>query len=207
MGKFFVTGISTGVGKTFISAVLTEALKADYWKPVQCGTAEGTDTEKVKELVSNGESIFHKESYLFEEPVSPHMAAQNVNTKIKMDGFALPHSEKHLIIEGAGGMMVPLNDDTYAIDLAREFEAEVILVCKSYLGCINHSLLSIDYLVKNDYPVKGIILNGNFDKAVRSAIINYSELPILAEIPEISEITKDVVLNIAQTINTELFWE
>ncbi|MGZ4042934.1 MAG: dethiobiotin synthase [Bacteroidia bacterium] len=205
MGKFFVTGIGTGVGKTFVSAVLTEALKADYWKPVQCGTADGTDTEKVKELIANAESVFHKESYLFSEPVSPHMAALNANIKIKMDGFILPHIEKHLIIEGAGGMMVPLNDDTYAIDLAREFEAEVILVCKSYLGCINHSLLSIDYLVKNDYPVKGIILNGNFDKAVRSAIINYSELPILAEIPEINEVTRDVVSNIASSIDPALF--
>ncbi|MBA3665808.1 MAG: dethiobiotin synthase [Bacteroidetes bacterium] len=205
MGKFFVTGIGTGVGKTFACAVLTEALKADYWKPVQCGTVDGTDTQKIKELISNSDSVFHKEGYCFNEPVSPHLAALNENTKIKMDGMVLPHTDKHLVIEGAGGMMVPLNDQAFAIDLAREFEAEVILVCRNYLGCINHSLLSIDYLVKNDFPVRGIILNGNFDKAVRAAIMNYSELPIIAELPEIKGITKETVSNLASSVNISLF--
>lgn len=205
MGKFFVTGIGTGVGKTVVSAILTEALQADYWKPVQCGTADGTDKETVRRLVSNVQSVFHDESYCFKEPASPHLAAALENTKIKMDGFHLPHVSNHLIIEGAGGLMVPLNDDAFAVDLSREFEADIILVCKSYLGCINHSLLSIDYIVKNELPVKGIILNGNFDKAVRSAIMNYSELPVLAEIPEISAVTKDAVSNLASQIDTSLF--
>lgn len=205
MGRFFITGIGTGVGKTVVSAVLTEALKADYWKPVQCGIAEGTDKEKVESLISNSTSAFHKESYCFQEPVSPHLAAGLENIKIKMDGFLIPESGEHLIIEGAGGLLVPLNDDAFVIDLAREFEAEVILVVRSYLGCINHSLLSIDYLVKNDFPVKGIILIGNFDKAVRSVIINYSEIPVLAEMPELFEITKEVVLNQASKIDAELF--
>lgn len=204
MGRYFITGIGTGVGKTFISAILTEALKADYWKPVQCGTEEGTDKERVKELVTNSATVFHNESYCFTQPVSPHYAAMQENSKIKMDGFMLPETTNHLIIEGAGGLMVPLNDDAFAIDLAKEFEAEVILVCRNYLGCINHSLLSIDYLVKNEFQLKGIILNGNFDKAVRTAIVNYSELPVLAEIPEISEISKDTIGNLAQTIDLNL---
>jgi dethiobiotin synthetase len=174
MGKFFVTGIGTGVGKTFVSAILTEALQADYWKPVQCGIEGGTDKEHVKSLVTNSQSVFHEESYCFKEPASPHLAAMLENEKIKMDGFHLPHVTNHLIIEGAGGLLVPLNDDSFAVDLSREFEAEIILVCRNYLGCINHSLLSLDYILKNDFPVKGIILNGNFDKAVRSAIMNYS---------------------------------
>lgn len=205
MGKFFVTGIGTGVGKTLVSAVLTEALRADYWKPVQCGIAGGTDKETVRELISNTQSAFHSESYRFHEPASPHLAAALENVKIKMDGMVLPHVSHHLIIEGAGGLLVPLNDDAFAIDLAREFEAEVILVCRSYLGCINHSLLSIDYLVKNDFPVKGIILNGNFDKAVRSAIINYSEIPVLAEIPEINPVSREAVANMASYMDVSLF--
>lgn len=205
MGRYFITGIGTGVGKTFVSAVLTEALNADYWKPVQCGTADGTDREKVESLMSNSTSVMHKESYCLQEPASPHLAAGLENIKIKMDGFLIPEAGEHLIIEGAGGLMVPLNDDAFVIDLAREFEAEVILVIRNYLGCINHSLLSIDYLVKNDFPVKGIILIGNFDKAVRSVIVNYSELPVLAEMPELSEISKEAVLNQASKINAGLF--
>lgn len=205
MGRYFITGIGTGVGKTFVSAVLTEALMADYWKPVQCGIADGTDKERVESLISNSTSVLHKESYCFQEPASPHLAAGLENIKIKMDGFQIPESGEHLIIEGAGGLLVPLNEDAFVIDLAREFEAEVILVVRSYLGCINHSLLSIDYLVKNDFPVKGIVLIGNFDKAVRSVIVNYSELPVLAEMPELSEITKEVVLNQASKIDAELF--
>jgi dethiobiotin synthetase len=205
MGKFFVTGIGTGVGKTLVSAVLTEALQGDYWKPVQCGVAGGTDKQTVGGLISNTRSVLHEESYLFNEPASPHLAAALENVKIKMDGFDLPHSSSHLIIEGAGGILVPLNDDSFAIDLAREFEAEVILVCRNYLGCINHSLLSLDYLLKNDFPVKGIVLNGNFDKAVRTAIVNYSELPVLAEIPEINGLSKESVLNMAAQVDITLF--
>jgi len=205
MSRYFITGIGTGVGKTFISAVLTEALKADYWKPIQCGIADGTDSEKVKALISNDRSVFHKESYVFNNPVSPHLAALLENKKIVMDGFDIPNNENDLIVEGAGGMLVPLTDSVYAIDLAGVFEAEVILVIRNYLGCINHSLLSIDYLVKNDFPLKGIILNGNFDKTVRASIINYSELPIIGEIPEINEITKETVLFQTQKINLSLF--
>jgi dethiobiotin synthetase len=205
MNKYFITGIGTDVGKTIVSAILTEALKADYWKPLQCGVSDGTDKDRVSSLVSNSTSVFHDESYSFEEPVSPHLAASLVNQKIKLEQMHLPYTTNDLIIEGAGGMLVPLNDSNYVIDLAQEFEADVILVCRNYLGCINHSLLSIDFLVKNNFPVKGIVLVGNFDKAVRAAITNYSELPILAEIPEMNEVTKESIFHQAQKINVSLF--
>jgi dethiobiotin synthetase len=205
MNKYFITGIGTGVGKTIVSAILTEALQGDYWKPIQCGMDGGTDTERVAELISNSRSVLHKESYCFKAPVSPHWAAELEYEKIRPDKLILPETNSHLIIEGAGGLMVPLTDQTYAIDMAREFEAGVILVCKNYLGCINHSLLSIDYLLRNEFEVKGIILNGNFDKAVKAAICNYSEVPLLAEIPEIYEVTKETVLIHAQNINLNLF--
>jgi dethiobiotin synthetase len=205
MSKYFVTGIGTGVGKTFIAAVLTEALKADYWKPVQCGTEGGTDTERVKALISNSETVFHEETYCFKDPVSPHMAAEKEHIKITMEYFVLPDSERPLIVEGAGGMMVPLNENNYVIDLARGFELEVILVVSSYLGCINHSILSLDYLVNSGISIKGLILNGKFDPEVRKAIISYSEIPILAEISTISEVNKDTVKNIADNIQVSLF--
>lgn len=205
MNKYFITGIGTNVGKTIVSAILTEALKADYWKPVQSGVGEGTDKGLVSSLITNTTSVCHNESYCFQEPASPHLAASLENQKIKLEQMHLPDTQNDLIIEGAGGILVPLNDSNYVIDLAQEFEADVILVCRNYLGCINHSLLSIDYLVKNNFPVKGIVLVGNFDKAVKLAITNYSELPVLAEIPEMSEISKETILNQAQKINLSLF--
>jgi len=205
MNKYFITGIGTDVGKTIVSAILTEALKADYWKPVQSGVADGTDRGLVSSLITNTTSVCHNESYSFQEPASPHLAASLENQKIKLEQMHLPDTQNDLIIEGAGGILVPLNDSNYVIDLAQEFEADVILVCRNYLGCINHSLLSIDYLVKNNFPVKGIVLVGNFDKAVKLAITNYSELPVLAEIPEMSEISRETILNQAQKINVSLF--
>jgi dethiobiotin synthetase len=205
MNKYFITGIGTNVGKTIVSAILTEALKADYWKPVQSGVADGTDKDLVSSLITNTTSVCHNESYSFQEPASPHLAASLENQKIKLEQMHLPETQNDLIIEGGGGILVPLNDSNYVIDLAQEFEADVILVCRNYLGCINHSLLSIDYLVKNNFPVKGLVLVGNFDKAVKLAITNYSELPVLAEIPEMSEISKETILNQAQKINLSLF--
>lgn len=205
MNKYFITGIGTNVGKTIVSAILTEALKADYWKPVQSGFSDGTDKGLVSSLITNTTSVCHNESYCFHQPASPHLAASLENQKIKLEQMHLPDIQNDLIIEGAGGILVPLNDSNYVIDLAQEFEADVILVCRNYLGCINHSLLSIDYLVKNNFPVKGIVLVGNFDKAVKLAITNYSELPVLAEIPEMAEISKETILHQAQKINLSLF--
>lgn len=207
MSRYFIAGIGTGVGKTFVSAILTEALQADYWKPVQCGTDEGTDTEYVHSLISNSKSFFHEEAYCFKDPVSPHFAAQLANSKIVMENLAVPVTSNKLIIEGAGGLLVPLNENDFVIQVAQNIEAEVILVCRNYLGCINHSLLSIDYLTRNDYQIKGLVLNGNFDKAVRSAIVNYTELPVIAEFPEISKVSKETVLNLAGRVNTALFDE
>ncbi len=205
MANYFITGIGTNVGKTIASAILTEALLADYWKPVQTGYEEGTDKNRVKELISNAKTVFHNEIYNYKEPASPHLAAALENSKIISEKIALPITENNLIIEGAGGVMVPLNENDFVIDIARNLEAEIILVCRNYLGCINHSLLSIDYLLKNGFEVKGLILNGNFDKMVKSAIINYAELPILAEIPDLKEITKETILAQAQKIDLTLF--
>jgi len=205
MSNYFITGIGTGVGKTFAAAILTEALKADYWKPVQCGMEGGTDKEKVTELVSNSNSVFHAETYCFKEAVAPNLAALNEQTKIVIEKFVLPKTENHLIIEGAGGILVPIGEHSFVIDIAREINAEVILVINNYLGCINHSLLSIDYLIKNEFELKGLIFNGKFDTEVKKAIMNYAELPIIAEFPEIETVNKDSVLNLVQKVDLSLF--
>lgn len=203
MSNYFITGIGTGVGKTFISAILTEALEADYWKPIQCGTEGGTDVSRITDLISNDKTRIHEEAYCFDEPVSPHMAAARQGASIAVESIELPESfNQNMIIEGAGGILVPLNGTDYVIDLARYCEAEIILVCSSYLGCINHSLLSLDFLLKSDMHIKGLVLNGNFDPEVRKAIIKFSELPIIAEIPHITEVSKETVK--AQTKNVDL---
>ncbi|MDX2172335.1 MAG: dethiobiotin synthase [Bacteroidota bacterium] len=205
MKKYFITGIGTDVGKTVVSAILTEALKADYWKPIQCGTIDGTDKGSVASLISNEKSTVHPEEYCFEDPVSPHLSAAIAGYKIVMESMEIPMTENTLIIEGAGGILVPLNEQYFVIDMATFFEAEIILVVRNYLGCINHTLLSIDYLVKNGFEVKGMILIGSFDREVRMSIINYAELPIIAEIPEVTEISRETVLHLSEKIDLKLF--
>ena len=125
---YFVTAIGTDSGKTLLSAIITQALKADYWKPIQAGSEE-TDKNTVQELVSNQQSKFHKESYLLASPESPHSSAKKEGVHIDLDEIILPEFEsKHLVIEGAGGVLVPLNDKDLVIDLAAKFNCEVILV-------------------------------------------------------------------------------
>ena len=142
--KLFVTGIGTEVGKTVIAAILTEKLKADYWKPVQAGDLDDSDTMKVRALVSNSVSVFHEEGFRLNHPMSPHAAAERDGVEIGLEDFEMPQTENHLVIEGAGGLMVPLNDQDCVIDLIEGSGTEVVLVSRNYLGSINHTLLSIE---------------------------------------------------------------
>lgn len=205
MKKFFITGIGTNVGKTVASAILTEALNADYWKPVQTGANEGSDTETVKSFISNSKSIFHKEDYSLKEPLAPHIAAKKENVIIDTNKINIPKTSNNLIIEGAGGPLVPLNEKDFVIDLAKKFDAPIILVINNYLGCINHSLLCIDYLLNNDFKIHGIILNGNFDEEVERSICNYKPLKLLAKIPFTFSPNIYFVSQQAKQINTALF--
>jgi dethiobiotin synthetase len=205
MKRFFITGIGTNVGKTLVSAILTEALEADYWKPVQSGALEGTDSEAVKKLISNSKSKFYKEAYLLKEPLSPHYAAIKENKQISVSEINLPSTSDTLIIEGAGGLLVPLTNKDFVIDLARKFDAGVVLVVNNYLGCINHTLLSIDYLMGHNHKVSGLILNGDFEKEVEDAILSYRDIKVLARIPRMEEVNKDTVLKMARAINTAVF--
>lgn len=205
MKRFFITGIGTNVGKTFCSAILTEALQADYWKPVQTGVIESADVNEVSRLITNQRTQFQREAYSFTAPVSPHLAAAIENEEIELSKIELPQTANHLIIEGAGGILVPLNKTHYVIDIAKKFDTEVILVVRNYLGCINHSLLSIDYLIKNNFKLKGLILNGNFDAMVEESIVNYANTPVLAKFYEMSKVNEQVVSDLARTINKELF--
>jgi len=193
--KIFVTGIGTDVGKTVVSAILTEALEADYWKPVQAGDLEFSDSIKVGKLISNERTVIHSEGIKLSQPMSPHAAAEIDNVEIKLSDFKIPVTNNNLIIEGAGGLMVPLNDKDLIIDLITELDAEVVLVSQNYLGSINHAILSIEILKSNGLNVIGIIFNGNENVETEKYILNYSGLKCLGRIRQHQTINKEIVLS------------
>jgi dethiobiotin synthetase len=204
MKKYFVTGIGTNVGKSIVSAVITEALKADYWKPVQSGYEDGTDTETLNKLVSNTSSVFHPESYLLKAPLSPHAAAQLENFEIDLAKINLPITNKTLIIEGAGGLMVPLNNTDFVFDLITKFDAEVILVVKHYLGSINHTLLSIELLKSRNIAVKGIIINGEANAASEEIIFKNINWPLLGRVNQLHVLNKEEIKQQAKQFENKL---
>ncbi len=193
--NYFISGIGTNIGKTIVSAILTEALEADYWKPVQAGDIENSDTNKVKKLVSNKKSVFHKEAYCLTQPMSPHAAAKMDGIEINLNEIQLPTTNNKLIIEGAGGLMVPINDKDLIIDLIKKLDAEVILVSQNYLGSINHTLLSIESLQTRNINIKGIIFNGDENAATEQFILSYTKVNCLGRIKQHAVINKEVVLS------------
>lgn len=186
MTKYFITGIGTGVGKTVVSAALTQYFRADYWKPIQCGDEEGTDKEFLLRA-GISETQIYPETHFLKAPQSPHLASQLENIEIDLNDFELPDFKSEtVIIEGAGGILVPLNQKSdYVIDLAQKFQAQVILVVRHYLGSINHTLLSIDYLKRNGFDVKGIIISGTAHQPSEDIILNQG-IALIGRVPEIS---------------------
>jgi dethiobiotin synthetase len=201
MRPLFVTGIGTDVGKTVISAIIVEKLKADYWKPIQSGDLSYSDTMKVQALVSNNESAFHPEAYRLTQPFSPHKSAALDGIEIELNAVNAPKTSNRLLIEGAGGLMVPLNSKDYVVDLISRFNAELILVIRNYLGSINHSLLSIELLKQRNIEVKGLIFNGETDPYAEDAIINHSQLPVLGRIPVLEELNRENIIRLGEKIH------
>lgn len=195
----FVTGIGTGIGKTVVSAVLVESLRADYWKPVQSGDLDNSDTLYVQSLVSNTNTVFHPEAYRLTQPFSPHKSAALDGIEIDPSTIIAPQTENTLIIEGAGGLMVPLNQTFLMIDLIQQLDAEVILVVKHYLGSINHTLLSLEALRSRNIPVKALIFNGEPNESSEEVIRNFAQCPALY-IPEIPDISKQSIASIKITL-------
>jgi dethiobiotin synthetase len=197
---YFVTSIHTDSGKTLVSAILTYALQADYWKPVQCGMEE-RDTDTVRKLVSNLHCICHDESYLFKAAMSPHAAAKLEGREINLRNINIPKTDNTLVVEGAGGVMVPLNDKDFVIDIAEKIKAEIILVSNIYLGSINHTVLTINEIKRRNLKVKGIIFNGPENKETEEFILKYSGYKCLYKCllrvrPE-REITEEVITKYA----------
>jgi len=204
MKQYFVTGIGTDVGKTVAAAILTEALQADYWKPVQAGGLDFTDTDTVKSLVSNEISVFHPEAYRLKMAASPHKAAAAEGIEINVKGLQLPPTQNNLIVEGAGGLMVPLNKRYLVLDLVQQLGLEVVLVSRNYLGSINHTLLTAEVLRYRRIPVAGIIFNGEENTSTEDFIIKYTGLRRLPSIRQEADFCKETVAAYAQQFRETL---
>ncbi len=186
--KYFVTGIGTSVGKTIVSAVLVKLWNAEYWKPIQSGDLESSDSLMLRALVGD-ELIVHPERYKLNTPASPHYSAEVDGVEISIQDFQLPETSGNLIVEGAGGMFVPINDQEFIIDLAEHLDLPVILVCSDYLGSINHSLLSFHSLNERGIAVEYIVLNGEFKESSRRILIkNKPAGSKIMEIPQLETV-------------------
>ena len=175
--KLFVTGTDTEIGKTVVSSILVAGLGASYWKPVQAGRDPVTDTEFVKESTGLSNDHFFEEVYNLKTPMSPHAAAKIDGVDIEMNRFKLPkYFNEHLIVEGAGGLIVPLNDDKYIIDLIQLLHIPVLLVGKSGLGTLNHTLLSLEALQARNIRIWGVVLVGEKHRSNEEAILHYGRV-------------------------------
>lgn len=191
--QFIVAGIGTEIGKTVASAVLVEALKADYWKPIQAGELENSDTNTVRQLVSNSTSRFHSEAYRLTQPLSPHAAATLDGVTIDPKFITLPQTSNTLIVELAGGLMVPLNENYLNIDLIQQLGLPVILVSRNYLGSINHTLLSIEACRSRNILLLGILFNGLTVSTTETFILNYTGLPCIGRIEQENVMTREMI--------------
>ena len=179
--KLFITGIGTDVGKTIASSILVEALEADYWKPIQAGDLDNSDTNKVEKYVSNTTTIFHKSAYALQTPASPHFAAEIDGITIDLNEIKQPKTKNHLVVEGAGGVLVPLNNKDCVIDIIQP-DYKVIVVSRHYLGSINHTLMTIEILKARKLNVAGIIFSGDENKATESIILEKTKVPMIGRI-------------------------
>ncbi len=179
--KLFITGIGTDVGKTIASSILVEALEADYWKPIQAGDLDISDTNKVEKYVSNTTTTFHKNAYALQTPASPHYAAEIDGITIDLNEIKQPKTKNHLVVEGAGGIFVPLNSTDCVIDIIQP-DYKVIVVSRHYLGSINHTLMTIEILKSRKLNVAGIIFSGDENKATENIILQKTNVPMIGRI-------------------------
>jgi dethiobiotin synthetase len=185
--QFIITGTGTGIGKTLTSGMLMLGLDADYWKPLQSG--EETDTHYLRQVTNLPAPRFHKEAYAFKMPASPHIAAESEGITIDLNRLKPPQTQRNLLIEGAGGLMVPVTRSLLMIDLFKTFAAPIILCARTELGTINHTLLSVEALAHRRIPLHGIIFLGPENKDTIKTIIDFSKAKLLGHIPVLSEIS------------------
>ena len=199
---YFITGIGTDVGKTMVSAILAEALEADYWKPIQAGELDNSDSLNVGRLVSNSKTKLHKSAYNLENPMSPHAAAAIDGVVIKENKIKRPITKNNMVIEGAGGLLVPINDKETILDLIKPND-KVIVVSKHYLGSINHTLLTINMLRERKLNVFGIIFNGEKNDSTEAIIEKMTGVSILGRIDNEPYFDKNVIKEYAERLKNE----
>lgn len=190
--KYFITGIGTDVGKTIASAIITEALEADYWKPIQAGDLDNSDSHKVRRYISNTKSVFYENSYALNTPASPHFAASIDNVVIDLNNIIVPKTKNKLVIEGAGGLFVPLNNEDTIADLIKS-DYKVIIVSRHYLGSINHTLLTINALRNLNIKIAGVIFNGDENKATEEIILSKTKCKFIGRIENEPYFDRNVV--------------
>lgn len=203
MKKIFIAGISTEVGKTITSSIIVEALQADYWKPIQAGDLNNSDTDKVKSLISNSVSKFHPNSYALKTPMSPHAAAKIDGFEIDLTKIVEPETDNHLVIEGAGGLLVPLNNKHTILNVIHQ-DYKVVVVSRHYLGSINHTLLTIELLKQHGFNIAGIIYSGNKYPSTESIINEMTGIPVVGRIDEEKEFNKKVIKKYADLFKDKL---
>jgi dethiobiotin synthetase len=204
----FITGIGTDIGKTVVSAIVTEALGASYWKPVQAGYADGTDSELVRSLLTNSNSQVHPEVYKLKLAASPHLAAQKEGIEISLEKIftaytQLVSKESSLIVEGPGGLLAPLNEKEFVTDLIKTLNAKVILVSQNYLGSINHSLLTAQVCRQKNIRVFGWIFNDQY-MDYEDDIVRWSGFLKIGSIARLDKIDKETISAEAGKIKTAL---
>jgi dethiobiotin synthetase len=204
MRPFFISGIGTGIGKTIVAAVLTEALRANYWKPVQAGFEKGTDSSWLASMINNSETIIHPETYKLQMAASPHIAAARENRRIDLsriiEDFDQLKSDRPLIIEGAGGLLVPLNEKEFVIDLIKLLDARLILVSRNYLGSINHSLMTAKICRSYGLDPAGWVFNDNY-LDYENEIVTWSGYPALFSLPLLDTISPQTISEAAGRID------
>ena len=196
-GDLFVTGTDTNVGKTVLSALLVAALDATYWKPIQTGSSEGTDRESVMRWAELPEERALPECYCFEPPVSPHLAAKQAGATIHLDDIRKPRagSSGPLVVEGAGGVLVPINDSQTMLDLMRHLAMPVVIASRSALGTINHTLLTVKALRDAQVEIKGVVMIGKENRENERAVEHYGNVPLVGRIPVLETIDRSALLN------------
>ena len=191
MQQIFVTGISTEVGKTIASAIITEALEADYWKPIQAGDLDTSDSHKVASLISNSKTKIHKSSYELTTAMSPHAAAEIDEIRIDIKKITTPETENHLVIEGAGGLLVPLNEEDTVLDIIKP-NYKVVVVSRHYLGSINHTLLTINCLKRKGHDV-AVLFSGDAKPDTENIILHKTGVTLIGRIDEEDGFDKEVI--------------
>ena len=198
--KVVIAGIGTEIGKTISSAIIVKNLQADYWKPIQSGFPEDSDVRTVLDLSNSKDSNIHPSIYNLKAPLSPHSAAELEGREIRLENFNLPDTNNSLVVELAGGILVPLNKKETNLDLLKKWNLPVILVSKTYLGSINHTLLSFEILKSNNIPIMGLIVNGEKNESAQRFISNYTHLPIIFDINLESNWTPELIENYAKSV-------